>query len=106
LQVLHPRQKFERLPFWNGCSYGIKNYGIEVIFNGTTFLINFTKLNQFFEKLIGAHTDKQAGTHTHTHTKDGDFISLHFSFKKESGLRIGNRIQKLSRSKLISGKCI
>jgi hypothetical protein len=24
----HPPQKFEWQPFWNGCRYGIKNYGV------------------------------------------------------------------------------
>jgi hypothetical protein len=34
VQVLHPPQKFERPPFSNGYSYGIKNYGVEAAFNG------------------------------------------------------------------------
>jgi len=44
MQVLHPPQKFERPPFWNGWSYGIKNYGVEVTFNDMTSLLNFMKI--------------------------------------------------------------
>jgi hypothetical protein len=36
VQVLRPPQEFERPPFWNGCRYGITNYGSEVTFNGMT----------------------------------------------------------------------
>jgi hypothetical protein len=43
VQVLHPPQKSERPPFWNGYSYGIKNYGVEVT-NGMTSLLNFIKI--------------------------------------------------------------
>jgi hypothetical protein len=43
LIVLHPPQKYERPSFLNRCSYGIKNYVIEVTFNGMTFLLNFVK---------------------------------------------------------------
>jgi hypothetical protein len=46
------RQKFERLPFWNGCSYSIKNYGVEVSFNSITSLLNLIKIYQLVQKLI------------------------------------------------------
>jgi hypothetical protein len=36
VEVLRQRQKFERPPFWNDCSYGIKSYGVEVTLNGMT----------------------------------------------------------------------
>jgi len=45
VKVLKPPQNFERPRFWNGSSYRIKNYGIEVIFNGMTSLQN---LIQFY----------------------------------------------------------
>jgi len=57
----NPPQKFERPPFWNGCSYGIKNYGVEVTFNGMTSLLNFIKIYQLVQKLIGGQTDTQTG---------------------------------------------
>jgi hypothetical protein len=60
MQVLHPSQKFERPPFWNGSRYGIKEYGVEVIFNGMTSLLNFIKIYQLVQKLLGGgHTDRQ-----------------------------------------------
>jgi hypothetical protein len=37
-------QKFGHPPFWNGCSYSVKNYGVEVTFNGMTSPLNFIKL--------------------------------------------------------------
>jgi hypothetical protein len=77
MQILHPPQKPERPLLWNGCSYGIKNYGVRVIFNGITFLQNFTKLYQMDKKLIAGQT----------HRQDGDLISLHLSFRKVSWLK-------------------
>jgi hypothetical protein len=68
VQILHPPQKFEYPPLWNVCRYGIKKYGVEVIFNGMTTLLNFLKVYQLVQKLMGA-----ARQH-------GDLISLHFSF--------------------------
>jgi hypothetical protein len=53
MQVLHPPQKFERPPFWNGWRYGIKKYGIEVSFNGMTSLLNFIKIYLLVQKLLG-----------------------------------------------------
>jgi hypothetical protein len=67
VQVLHPPQKFESLPFWNGFSYGIKNYGIKVTFNGMTSLLNSISLP------IGSKVDGGQ-----THRQDGDLISPHF----------------------------
>jgi hypothetical protein len=43
---VHPPEKFERTPFLNGCSYVIKNYGVEVTFSGMTSLLNFIKIYQ------------------------------------------------------------
>jgi hypothetical protein len=31
------------MSFWNGCRYDIKNYVVEVIFNGMTSLLHFIK---------------------------------------------------------------
>jgi hypothetical protein len=50
---LHSPQKFEHPPFWNGCCYSIKNYGVDVIFNGMTSLLDFTKNYQFVQKSMG-----------------------------------------------------
>jgi hypothetical protein len=44
VQVLHPPQKYEYPPFWNGYGYGGKKCGIKVTFNGMTSLPNFMKL--------------------------------------------------------------
>jgi hypothetical protein len=81
VEVSHPSQKFERLPFWN--SYGIKHFGCGVTFNGVTFLLIFIKNLPSDSELIG-------GTETHTdksHTQGGYFMSLRFSFGKESRLK-------------------
>jgi hypothetical protein len=40
VQVLYTPQKFERPSFWNGWSYEIKHYGVEVTFNCMNFLLN------------------------------------------------------------------
>jgi hypothetical protein len=53
VQVLHPPQKFECQPFWNGWRYGIRKYGVVVTFNGMTFLLNFIKIYQLVQKLLG-----------------------------------------------------
>jgi hypothetical protein len=52
VQVLHPSQKFERPPFWNGWRYGIKRYGVKVAFNGMTSLLNFIKIYQLAQWLV------------------------------------------------------
>jgi hypothetical protein len=75
---LHPSQKFERPPFRNGWSYGIKIYGVEVTFNDMTFLLNFVRIYQFIQKLMVGEL----------HREDGDLISVHFYFSKESRLKI------------------
>jgi len=36
-------------------------YGVEVIFNGMAFLLNFIKVYQLIQKLIGEQTDTQTG---------------------------------------------
>jgi hypothetical protein len=60
VQVRHSPQDFERRPFLNGWSYGIKNYRVEVPFNGITFLPNFMKIYQSVQKLLGeTQTDKK-----------------------------------------------
>jgi hypothetical protein len=41
---------FECPPFWNSWSYGIKDYGVEVSFNGIT-LLNFIKSTNWFKSL-------------------------------------------------------
>jgi hypothetical protein len=56
VQVLHPPQKFERPPFWNGWKYRIKKYGFEVTFNDMTSLLNFIKIYQLVQKLLRGHT--------------------------------------------------
>jgi hypothetical protein len=59
--------------------YGIKKYGIKVTFNGMTSSLNFIKIYQLVQKLLGGHTDRQTG----------DLISLTFRFK-ESRLKTIN----------------
>jgi hypothetical protein len=52
---------FEHLPFRNGYSYSIKNYGIDVTFNDMTSLLNFIKIFQLVQKLMWGtdrHTDR------------------------------------------------
>jgi hypothetical protein len=76
VQVLHPSQTFERPPFWNGWSYGIKKYSDKVTFNGMTSLLNFIKIYQLIQKLLGGHTDGQTDRQT-------DYlISFTFLFKE------------------------
>jgi hypothetical protein len=43
VKVLHPPQKFDRLPFSKSWTYGIEKYGVEVIFICMTSLPNFIK---------------------------------------------------------------
>jgi len=47
-----------------------------------TFLLNFIKIYQLVPKLMGR--GRQA------HRQDGDLISLHFSFGKESWLKVAS----------------
>jgi len=61
VEVLRQRQKFERPPFWNDCSYGIKSYGVEVALNGMTqYWISQKYSLQIGTKVYGG------GTHTQT----------------------------------------
>jgi hypothetical protein len=54
VQVSHEPKQPKRPLFWNGWSYGIKKYGVEVIFNDMTFLLNFMVLYQLVQKpLVG-----------------------------------------------------
>jgi hypothetical protein len=87
VQVLHPPQKFELPPFWNGRWYGIKKYGFEVTFNGMTYLLNFIKIYQLVQKFLG-RTDRQTDGQTDRQTdgqtdrQTGDIISLTFLFEE------------------------
>jgi hypothetical protein len=74
VKVLHPPQKFVRPPFWNSWRYGIEKYGVEVIFNRMTSLLNFIKIYQLVQKLLGGDTQ--------TDRQTGDIISLTFLFKE------------------------
>jgi hypothetical protein len=53
-EVLHrpTSQKFERPPFWNGWSYGIEIYDVEVTLNGMMSLLNLMKMYQMVQKLL------------------------------------------------------
>jgi hypothetical protein len=51
VQVLHPLQKSELPPSWNGLRYVIKKYGIEANFNGMTSILNFIKIYYLVQKL-------------------------------------------------------
>jgi hypothetical protein len=53
--------------------YGIKKNGVEVNFNGMTALLNFIKIYQLVQKLLGG---------TQTDRETGDLISLTFLFKE------------------------
>jgi hypothetical protein len=69
--------------------YGIKKYGIEAIFNGMTFLLNFKKIYQLVQKLLGGYTDRQ--------TDSGDLISLTFLFKEN---RLKTRTKRETQAKV------
>jgi hypothetical protein len=66
--------KFEWPPFWN-CSYGIKSYGVEVIISDMTSILNFIKIYQLVQELMGAQT----------HRQDGDLISLFLALRRKVG---------------------
>jgi hypothetical protein len=78
VHIFHPPQEFERPSFWNGWSYGTKKYGVEVTFDDMNSLLNFIKIYQPVKKLIRGQT----------HRQEGDLISLRFSFRKESRLKM------------------
>jgi hypothetical protein len=61
-------QEYECMQFWNGCSYSITNYGVEVTFNDMTSLLNFIKSYLLVQKLMGG--DKQ------THKQDGHLYTF------------------------------
>jgi hypothetical protein len=94
VQVLHPPQKFECPPFWNGSKYGIKKYGVEVIFNGMTSLLNFMKIYQLVQMLLGGYTDRRTDRQT------GDLISLTFLFK-ESRLKSDKYFKHVEKFKYL-----
>jgi hypothetical protein len=71
VEVSHPPQKFERPPFWYAWRYGINKYGVEVTFNGITSVLNFIKIYQLVQKLLGG-----------TLRQTGDLISLTSLFKE------------------------
>jgi len=50
VKTLYPLQTSERSQFWNGLSYGINKYAIEVLFNGITCLRTFMKIHQSVQK--------------------------------------------------------
>jgi hypothetical protein len=52
-------QNFERPPFWNGCRYGIQNYGVEVTINGVKSLQNYIKICQLAQKFVGEGTGRR-----------------------------------------------
>jgi hypothetical protein len=64
--------------YWNRRSYGIKNYGVEVIFSGMNSVLNLVKVYRLVQTLLGGETNRQ----------EGDLVSLEFSFRKGSGLKI------------------
>jgi hypothetical protein len=64
VKILHPPQKFKHPPFWNSWSYGTKKYGVEVTFNGMTSLLNFIKIYQLVQTLLGGHTHRQTDRQT------------------------------------------
>jgi hypothetical protein len=55
----------------------LKTYRVEVSFNGMTSLLNFRK-----NLPIGSKVDRSIDT------QDGDLISLHFSFRKQSRIKM------------------
>jgi hypothetical protein len=60
MQVLHHAQKFERPLLCIGWRFGIRSYGAELTFNGTTFQLKFMKLYKFLKNISGGHADRQA----------------------------------------------
>jgi hypothetical protein len=69
--VLHPSQRFERPPFWNGWSYEVKNYGAEVTFSGTTSLLNIIN-----NPLIGSKLTEGTGILTGRWSHKSTFFPL------------------------------
>jgi hypothetical protein len=50
-----------------GWRYGIKKYGVEVTFNGITSLLNFIKIYQLVQKLLGGGTQTDGQTDWWSH---------------------------------------
>jgi hypothetical protein len=63
----HPPQQFKGPPFWKGCSYGFKNYGFEITFNGMTSLLNFIQILYKSEVYRVGQTHRQDGDIIHHH---------------------------------------
>jgi hypothetical protein len=57
---------------------GLKKYSFEVTFNGMTSLLNFIKIYQLVQKLLGGDTQ----TDIRTDRQTGDLINLTFLFKE------------------------
>jgi hypothetical protein len=51
VEVLHLTQKTERVSFWNGLSYGISKYDVEVTY-GMASLLNVMKIYQMVQELL------------------------------------------------------
>jgi hypothetical protein len=64
----------------NGCSYGVKDYGVEVDFNGMTSLLNFKNLPS------GSRVDGEIDTKTEMHIEKM-VISLTYIFPL--GINVG-----------------
>jgi hypothetical protein len=62
---------FRSPPFWNCGSYMIKNFGIEVTFNGITSVLNFIKIFQLVQRLM-----EGGGGQTHRMVISFTYISL------------------------------
>jgi hypothetical protein len=65
----------------NGSSYGTKNYNSDATFSGLTSLLNFIKINQLVEKLIGRQI----------HRQEGDLINLLLPLGRKVGYNSGVR---------------
>jgi hypothetical protein len=50
--ILHPPQKFEYPPLWNDLMYGIEKYGVEIIIDGMTSLLNSININKLVQKSL------------------------------------------------------
>jgi hypothetical protein len=58
--------------------YGITKFGVEVTFNSMTSLMNFIKIYQLVQKVLGMDTQTDGQTDRQT----GDLISLTYLFKE------------------------
>jgi hypothetical protein len=78
LLIMHPSQKFERSPFWNGLSCGIEMYGVDVTVNGMTSILNSIKSANWFRSYRDTHMDRE----------NGDVISLNLHLRKVGHNRV------------------